>query len=93
MNTRSKLLTAVLAGAIAFGSIGTAMASNGNARQVTTLPVLAVDNGAIILVDGNRYTVPYGFDVSKLQPGDRVQIFWTPEEDSTLRNATMIGIQ
>ena len=93
MNTRSKLITALVAGSLAFGSIGTAMASNNSTRHVTSLPVLSVENGVIILVDGNRYTVPYGFDVSKLQPGDRVQIFWTPEEDSTLRNATMIGVQ
>lgn len=92
MNTRSKLLTAVLAGTLAFGSIGTAMASSNN-QHVTTLPVLSVKNGVVMLVDGNRYTVPYGFDASKLQPGERVQIFWTPEEDSNTRNGTLISAQ
>lgn len=92
MNTRSKLLTAVLAGSLSFAAIGGAMAGSQGVPRTTDLAVRSVHGGILTLVDGSTYTLPYGFDASKLQPGQHVQVFWIAQEDKNLRDATMIAV-
>lgn len=95
MKNTSKVLSAILAGALAMGTVGasvsTAMADSRQGFQSTILPIRAIHGNRVTLVDGSTYTVPYGFDVSKLHVGERVLITWMEEKGSTTKTATFIN--
>ena len=97
MKNRSKILSAILAGSLAFGavgaSVGSVMAGSGRGFQSTVLPIQSISKtGLVTLVDGSTYAVPYGFDVSTLKVGERVSIIWTPVKNSTTRDASTISV-
>lgn len=95
MKNTSKVLSAILAGALTMGTVGasvsTAMADSHQGYQSTTLPIRAIHGNTVTLVDGSTYTVPYGFDVSKLHVGERVSITWKDDKGSTTNTATFIN--
>jgi Protein of unknown function (DUF1344) len=92
MKNHSKLLSAILAGSLAFGTVGAAMADSHNGTQSTFSSVRSVVGGVLTLADGTQYTLPYGFDASKLQSGERVAIMWTRVDNSAVRSASTISV-
>ncbi len=82
MKNHSKILSAILAGSLAFGTIGAAMADSHNGYQSSFSTVRKVTETSVTLADGSTYALPYGFDASTLQVGERVSIFWTQDSDS-----------
>ena len=82
MKNHSKVLSAILAGSLAFGTIGAAMADSHSGYQSTFSSVRSVTATSVTLADNTTYLLPYGFDVTKLHVGERVSVLWTQDKDS-----------
>lgn len=90
MKNHSKVLSAILAGSLAFGTIGAAMAGSHDGYQSSFSSVRSVTATTVTLADNTTYALPYGFDASSLQVGERVSILWTQDKDAH-RIATTIS--
>ena len=84
---RTKILTALLVSTLGFG----ALAAHAGALDSTKAAVTAVDaaTGTVTLADGTSYNMPYGFDLSAVQPGKVVNIIWSFDGDD--RNAYAVN--
>ena len=92
MKNHSKVLSGLLAGSLAFGTIGAAMANSQSGYQSSFSTVRSVTATSVTLADNTTYSLPYGFDVSKLHVGERVSIIWTQEKNSANRHASTISV-
>lgn len=92
MKTHSKVLSAILAGSLAFVTVGAATAGGKSGYQSTFSTIRSMTATSVTLDDGQAYSLPYGFNVSKLHVGERVAVVWTPEKNSSARDASSITV-
>ncbi len=90
MTKTPKLLAAILVGSLAFGAAGSAMAAQYQQGYHSSFDTIkAVSGSWVTLTDGTSYVAPYGFDMSKLKAGERVQITWI-DDGGTRRASTFV---
>lgn len=92
MTKTSKLLAATFAGALAFGTAGSALASSQYPQgyQSSFSTIKSLGGGSVTLANGKTFNVPYGYDMSKLKVGERVAITWL-DENGTYNAATIVA--
>lgn len=98
MKNPSKVLSAILAGSLAMGALGASVGSvmaDGNryyGNQITNLEIRGVSGDVVTLVDGSSYKLPYGFDASTLESGERVSIVWSEAAAGDQRDVLKIFV-
>lgn len=84
MTKSSKILSAVLAGSLVMGSVASAFAASPLVGYQSTFgQIKAISGSTITLADGSQFTVPYGFNASRLHVGEKVNVVWLPDGSST----------
>jgi hypothetical protein len=92
MTKTPKLLAAILAGTLAFGAAGSAMAAKyQQGYQSSFNTIKSVSGDTVTLIDNTSYVAPYGFAMSRLKAGDRVQITWLNQDGTRTATGIVLG--
>ena len=93
MTKSPKFLAAIFAGILAFGGAGGAMASAHYPQgyQSSFDTIKAIHGGTVTLMDDTSYAAPFGFDMSALKVGERVQISWRDDGGSRVASTIILG--
>ena len=92
MTKSPKILAVLLAGTLAFGAAGSAMAAQYDQGYHSSFNTIkSISGDTVTLMDNTSYVAPYGFDMAKLKVGERVAITWLNQGGTRTASGIVLG--